>query len=72
MTRACVLGLLDTLPPGITELYFHPATGAWPGIDPQIAGYDFAGELDALTSPEVRAKIAGVGAEMVAYSDLRA
>ena len=71
MTRACVLELLDALPPGTTELYFHPATRAWAGIDPQIADYDFAGELDALTSPDVRAKIAAVGAEALAYSDLR-
>jgi chitin disaccharide deacetylase len=72
MTRARVLELLDTLPPGISEMYFHPATGPWPGIDPQIADYDFAGELDALVSPEVRAKLAAIGVDPRAYSDLTA
>ncbi|HEY5365361.1 MAG TPA: hopanoid biosynthesis-associated protein HpnK [Casimicrobiaceae bacterium] len=69
MTRERVLALLDEVPPGVTEMYFHPATRAWAGIDPQIAGYDFAGELDALTSPDVRAKIAAI-ATPTTYSDL--
>lgn len=72
MTRERVLELLDSLAPGVSEMYFHPATRAWAGIDPQIADYDFAGELAALVSPDVRAKIDAVGAEAVAYSDLRA
>ena len=71
MTRSRVLELLDALPSGISEMYFHPATGPWRGIDPQIAGYDFAGELDALVSPEVRAKLALLGIDPRAYSDLR-
>lgn len=72
MTRERVLELLDSLPPGVCEMYFHPATGPWPGIDPQIAGYDFAGELAALLSPDVRAKIDAIGARALAYSDLAA
>ena len=70
MTRSRVLELLDALPAGISEMYFHPATGPWSGIDPQIAGYDFAGELDALISPEVGAKLAAIGIDPRAYSDL--
>jgi chitin disaccharide deacetylase len=72
MTRERVLMLLDQLPPGVCEMYFHPATGPWKGIDPQIAGYDFAGELDALTSAEVRAKVDAAGITTLTYSDLRA
>jgi hopanoid biosynthesis associated protein HpnK len=71
MTRARVLELLDAVAPGITEMYFHPATAAWDGIDPQIAGYDFAGELDALLAPEVRAKIAAT-ATPTTYSEIAA
>ena len=71
MTRTRVLELLDALPEGISEMYFHPATRPWSGIDPQIAGYDFAGELEALVSPEVRAKLAKMGVDPRAYSDLR-
>ncbi|HTX55623.1 MAG TPA: hopanoid biosynthesis-associated protein HpnK [Candidatus Acidoferrales bacterium] len=70
MTRDRVLEYLERLEPGVCEMYFHPATGPWAGIDPQIADYDFAGELEALTSSVVRAKLAAVGADALTYSDL--
>jgi len=44
-------GLLAHLPGGLTEIYAHPATGPYPGSAP---GYDYAGELDALTDPLAR------------------
>jgi len=44
-------GLLAHLPEGLTEIYAHPATGPYPGSAP---GYDYAGELDALTDPLAR------------------
>jgi len=47
--RLC--GLLAHLPEGLTEIYAHPATGPYPGSAP---GYDYAGELDALTDPLAR------------------
>ncbi len=72
MTRERVLALLDALPAGLSEMYFHPATGPWEGVDSQIERYDFAGELHALTSPEVRAKIDALGIETTTYSDLHA
>ena len=34
-----VIAHLRTLPPGVTELYFHAATERWDGIDPALAGY---------------------------------
>jgi hopanoid biosynthesis associated protein HpnK len=70
MTTDRVLELLASLPDGVTEMYFHPATGPWAGIDPAIAGYDFAGELAALTSAEVRAKIAASSIALTSYSEL--
>ena len=49
-------GIIDHLPTGLNEIYLHPATdGDWPGAAP---GYDYAGELAALTAPEVRAAVA--------------
>jgi chitin disaccharide deacetylase len=71
MTRDRVLEYLDRLPAGVCEMYFHPATGPWGGIDPRIAGYDFAAELDALTSAEVREKLATAGISTLTYSDLQ-
>jgi len=50
-----VLRILAHLPNGVSEMYFHPATGPWAGIDPAIADYAFAGELAALTSDDTKA-----------------
>jgi len=50
MTAARVLGLIENLPDGLTELYLHPATGPYPGSAP---GYRYAEELAALTAPRV-------------------
>ncbi|MEN0077460.1 MAG: hypothetical protein AAGC69_23945, partial [Paracraurococcus sp.] len=45
-------------PPGVTELYFHPATGGgFPGAAP---GYRYAEELAALLDPRARAACAGL------------
>ena len=50
MTPARVLGLIENLPEGLTELYLHPATGPYAGSAP---GYRYADELAALTAPRV-------------------
>jgi hopanoid biosynthesis associated protein HpnK len=50
MTTARVLGLIENLPDGLTELYLHPATGPYPGNAP---GYRYADELAALVAPRV-------------------
>ncbi|MEI9886970.1 MAG: hopanoid biosynthesis-associated protein HpnK [Rhizomicrobium sp.] len=50
MTPARVLGLIENLPDGLTELYLHPATGPYEGSAP---GYRYAEELAALTAPRV-------------------
>jgi hopanoid biosynthesis associated protein HpnK len=48
MTADRVCGILERLPDGLTEIYTHPATGTYPGSAP---GYDYRGELAALTDP---------------------
>ena len=51
MTASRVAGLIDQAPPGLTEIYLHPATdGAFAGAAP---GYRYAEEMAALTHPEV-------------------
>lgn len=48
--------VLPRLPPGVTEIYLHPATaGGFPGAAP---GYRYREELAALTDPRVRAAAA--------------
>lgn len=52
-----LLGVLPHLPEGVTELYFHPATAG--GFSGGAEGYDYAGELAALTDPRVAEALAG-------------
>ncbi len=54
MTADRVRGILERLPDGLTEIYTHPATGPYPGAAP---GYDYGGELAALTDPLAKAVI---------------
>jgi hopanoid biosynthesis associated protein HpnK len=50
MTPARLLGLLDNLPDGLSEIYLHPASAAYRGSAP---GYRYADELAALIAPRV-------------------
>jgi chitin disaccharide deacetylase len=53
MTAARLGGILRNLPPGLTEVYLHPATaGTFEGAAP---GYRYAAELAALTDSDVMA-----------------
>ncbi|MES2292411.1 MAG: hopanoid biosynthesis-associated protein HpnK [Pseudomonadota bacterium] len=55
MTGARLKGLIEHLPDGLSEIYLHPATGAYPGSAP---GYAYVEELRALTDPGMPALIA--------------
>jgi hopanoid biosynthesis associated protein HpnK len=70
MTRERVLALLAQLPPGVTEIFFHAATGRWPGIAPDLAAYRLEDELAALTSADVARMLRGPGIETIAFGDL--
>jgi hopanoid biosynthesis associated protein HpnK len=50
MTQARLAGLLRHLPEGLSEIYLHPATGAYAGSAP---GYRYREEMEALTSPDI-------------------
>lgn len=50
MTPSRVLGLIENLPDGLSEIYLHPATGPYPGSAP---GYRYDEELAALLAPRV-------------------
>jgi hopanoid biosynthesis associated protein HpnK len=69
MTRDRLLGLLEHLPDGLSEIYTHPATsGGFPG---SASGYCYAEELQALTAPEVIAAAAKSGAQLGGFRDFR-
>jgi chitin disaccharide deacetylase len=69
MTRARLCGLLTALPPGLTEIYLHPALGPYPGSAP---GYRYREELDALTAPETAAVCRAQGIELGGFTDFAA
>ena len=50
LRRERLAGLIRHLPPGSSEIYLHPATGAYPG---SARGYAYREELEALTAPEI-------------------
>ncbi len=67
MNLDLVLRILRNLPPGVTEIYFHPAT---PKINHK--GKDSCGHRDyeALTSPELRQALLASSIPLIAFSDL--
>lgn len=70
MTEQRVLRMLDTLPDGVTEMFFHPATQAFAGADSGTDAYRWADELAALTSPAVRSALTRNAIASVTYGEL--
>jgi len=70
MTQDRVLGFLARLPAGTTELYFHAATGRWPGIANDLAAYRLEEEFAALVSPLVAEAVRANGLEPIAFRDI--
>jgi hopanoid biosynthesis associated protein HpnK len=71
MTEARVLELIQRIPPGISEMYFHPATRLTQALRAENPDYDYEGELGALVSPRVKAALGASGLAPIAYRDLR-
>lgn len=66
LTAPRLLGLLEDLPPGLTEIYLHPAQGPYPGSAP---GYRYAEELAALIDPLAKAAINRNGVPKGRFAD---
>jgi hopanoid biosynthesis associated protein HpnK len=65
-----VLAVLAALPPGVNELYCHPAVLDDEARRWRPAEYESEQELAALTSPRVREAIERAGIERISYRDL--
>jgi hopanoid biosynthesis associated protein HpnK len=61
MVERRLLQFLERLPDGVTELYCHPATRRWQGLDNLPMHYRPEDEFAALVSPVVRAKLQAAG-----------
>ncbi len=70
MTAGLVREFFKQLPDGITEIYFHPATGRCPEITRHMPGYRHEDELRSLTDPALAAALTHMGVERIAFSDL--
>lgn len=70
MDEAKLLMILERLPPGVTEIYFHPVVHSGPGVATYTTGYRHGEELAALLSPRVRAAAAAGGFGRGGYQDL--
>ncbi len=53
MDRDLLLGMIADLPPGISEIGLHPASGPLSGPFAPPAHWKVREELDALTDPDV-------------------
>ncbi|MCQ8242005.1 hopanoid biosynthesis-associated protein HpnK [Rhizosaccharibacter radicis] len=69
MTAARVAALLPRLPPGFSEIYFHPAAARDPLLDRLMPTYEHEGEMDALCSAEVRRALDRAGIVSAHWAD---
>ena len=69
MDEATLLRIVARLPPGVTEIYLHPATRRGQPLTPTMTGYRHADELAALLSPGLQAAIAPQGIVRGGYRD---
>ena len=70
MGRERVVPLLENLPEGVSEMFFHPATGPWEGVEANAEGFRFEAEYRALIDPGVAQAVTRSGAELVAFRDI--
>jgi hopanoid biosynthesis associated protein HpnK len=70
MVEERLLRLLPQLPPGVSEIYFHPATVGSTALSATMPGYRHEEELAALLSPVAKNLVAKLGMRLVGYSDL--
>lgn len=67
MTSDRIIHLADHLPPGLSEIYFHPANRRDAQLARLMPGYEHEAELATLLNPAVRAALDGAGAIRTTY-----
>jgi hopanoid biosynthesis associated protein HpnK len=69
LSERYVRGVIERLPDGVTEIYFHPASDMDRGTPPSAAAQ---GEVEILTSGEIRETLARCGVRLMTYRELAA
>lgn len=67
MTSDRIICLASHMPPGLSEIYFHPATHHDALLARLMPDYEHAAELAALVDPAIRAALDGAGAIRTTY-----
>ena len=67
-----LIAILARLPPGVTEIYLHPATHTPGPITESMSTYRHGDELEALLSPAVREAVVASRVVCGGYRDLQA
>lgn len=70
MDEAALLSMIANAPPGVLEIYSHPATQGDAPITPAMRQYRHADELAALCSPRVARAIEATGAMHGGFADI--
>ncbi len=70
MNLDLVLRFLKYLPPGVTEIYFHPASRRCLELNPTLQNYHSQEEFAALTSSALREALLASHIQCVGFSDL--
>ncbi len=70
MDRERILPLLENLPDGVTEIFSHPARGAWDGVETAAAAYRFEDEFQALIDTGVKVAVTSSGARPATFKDI--
>ncbi|MBR0558534.1 hopanoid biosynthesis-associated protein HpnK [Neokomagataea anthophila] len=70
MTPERVAKLIPSLPKGVSEVYFHPATAQNEQMAYFMPGYDQAGELAALLSADVKNAFNDAGIQQIGWRDI--
>ncbi len=68
MTEDRILALIPHLPPGLNELYTHPATADAASMPHAVPSYRYRDELKALLSPKVRQALNDNGVTLTRFS----
>jgi hopanoid biosynthesis associated protein HpnK len=70
LDQAQLLSSIATLRDGVTEIFSHPATGHWVGMDAAASEFKFKEEFEALISPAVTEAIENSNITLSTYKDI--
>ena len=70
MNESTVLSLLEIVPKGVTEMYFHPASQPCPEFATSMPNACPEQELVALVSPKVKEALARLDIQTITFSDI--